>query len=134
MSSAREVHSLRIHCKKLRYTLELFGPRSLYGIEKQCRKQLKQMQKRLGRINDHTVTASRLKLWKQLARGKSLHDALRRLEAAETKRAARATNRFLKWWRQVARDRFGKTLTAQFSALYEGVDEACPLPQTAADD
>ncbi|ANT59607.1 metal-binding protein [Salipiger sp. CCB-MM3] len=63
-----EVHELRIHCKKLRYLMEFFGPLFPAGPFKKLIKPLKRLQDNLGLFNDYSVQQG------------SLIDFLRRLE------------------------------------------------------
>ncbi|MFN4153821.1 MAG: CHAD domain-containing protein [Paracoccaceae bacterium] len=50
-----EVHRLRIHCKKLRYLMEFFGPLFPKPEFKSLLKPLKQLQDNLGLFNDYAV-------------------------------------------------------------------------------
>lgn len=50
-----EVHALRIHCKKLRYLMEFFGPVFPQAAFKKLLKSLKGLQNNLGRFNDYSV-------------------------------------------------------------------------------
>ena len=56
-----EVHQLRIHCKKLRYLMEFFGPVFPKSAFKSLLKPLKQLQDNLGRFNDHSVQQQSLR-------------------------------------------------------------------------
>lgn len=49
------VHALRIHCKKLRYLMEFFGPLFDDKASKKLIKPLKKLQDNLGRFNDLSV-------------------------------------------------------------------------------
>ncbi|WP_071673427.1 CHAD domain-containing protein [Nioella nitratireducens] len=50
-----EVHQLRIHCKKLRYLMEFFGPVFPKSAFKSLIKPLKRLQDNLGLFNDYSV-------------------------------------------------------------------------------
>lgn len=50
-----EMHKLRIHCKKLRYLMEFFGPLFPSPEVKALLMPLKQLQDHLGRFNDYSV-------------------------------------------------------------------------------
>ncbi|WP_375689762.1 CHAD domain-containing protein [Pseudooceanicola sp. LIPI14-2-Ac024] len=56
-----QVHRLRIQCKKLRYLLEFFAPLFDPAALKKPVKQLKRLQDRLGRFNDHSVQQQALR-------------------------------------------------------------------------
>ncbi len=51
----KEVHELRIHCKKLRYLMEFFAPLFPSGEIKGLIKPLKRLQDNLGLFNDYSV-------------------------------------------------------------------------------
>ncbi|WP_416173464.1 CHAD domain-containing protein [Cypionkella sp.] len=55
-----EVHALRIHCKKLRYLMEFFGPVFPKSEFKSLIKPLKQLQDALGLFNDCSVQQASL--------------------------------------------------------------------------
>ena len=50
-----QVHRLRIQCKKLRHSIDLFAPLFDRGQIKDLIKSLKQLQDNLGRFNDYSV-------------------------------------------------------------------------------
>lgn len=54
-SADEEVHQLRIHCKKLRYLMEFFGPVFPESDFKKLIKPLKRLQDNLGLFNDSSV-------------------------------------------------------------------------------
>lgn len=55
-----EVHQLRIHCKKLRYLMEFFGPVFPKSAFKSLIKPLKRLQDNLGLFNDYSVQQNSL--------------------------------------------------------------------------
>lgn len=56
-----EVHRLRIHCKKLRYLMEFFGPVFPKSSFKSLIKPLKRLQDNLGLFNDYSVQQDSLR-------------------------------------------------------------------------
>lgn len=56
-----EVHELRIHCKKLRYLMEFFGPVFAKSAFKSLIKPLKRLQDNLGLFNDYSVQQDSLR-------------------------------------------------------------------------
>jgi CHAD domain-containing protein len=56
-----EVHELRIHCKKLRYLMEFFGPVFPKPAFKSLIKPLKRLQDNLGLFNDYSVQQESLR-------------------------------------------------------------------------
>ena len=55
-----EIHALRIHCKKLRYLMEFFGPVFPKAAFKSLIKPLKRLQDNLGLFNDYSVQQENL--------------------------------------------------------------------------
>lgn len=55
-----EMHALRIHCKKLRYLMEFFGPLFPMPDFKSLIKPLKHLQENLGLVNDYSVQQASL--------------------------------------------------------------------------
>ncbi len=55
------VHRLRIHCKKLRYSMEFFAPLFAESDIKKLIKSLKRLQDNLGKFNDYSVQQTFLK-------------------------------------------------------------------------
>jgi len=62
--SPRELHALRLHCKRLRYAAEMFAPLFPGGGAKRFLHRLAQVQDRLGHLNDAAVAEA---LMQQLA-------------------------------------------------------------------
>lgn len=56
-----EVHQLRIHCKKLRYLMEFFGPVFPKSAFRSLLKPLKRLQDNLGLFNDYSVQQESLR-------------------------------------------------------------------------
>jgi CHAD domain-containing protein len=61
----REIHRLRVHPKKLRYSLELFTAAAPTAEVTACVRGLRRLQARLGEFTDHAAAAERLRLWSQ---------------------------------------------------------------------
>jgi len=55
-----EIHALRIHCKKLRYLMEFFGPMFPQEAFDRLLKSLRGLQNNLGRFNDYSVQQANL--------------------------------------------------------------------------
>jgi len=112
----REIHRLRVHTKKLRYSLELFTAAAPTAEVTACIRELRRLQTRLGEFTDHAAAAERLRLWSQgeaddRAR-RTLVDASRQ-ESALAKRARRGC---IRWWTASRRD----TLARQLKRILRG--------------
>lgn len=57
----KEIHAVRIECKKLRYLLEFFGSMFNHKAHKTILKTLKKLQDHLGHFNDYSVQQTLLK-------------------------------------------------------------------------
>lgn len=105
-----EIHRLRVHTKKLRYSLELFTAAAPAAEVTACVRALRRLQARLGEVTDHAAAAERLRLW---SRGevddrvrRTLVDASRR-ELASAKRARRDC---IRWWTASRREALARQL------------------------
>ncbi len=102
---AADLHRLRVHSKRLRYTLEIAAsalgsgfPKSAYGF-------LCQTQQKLGEINDHSVAIRHLEQWKGDSRFRYLVDTLETARQVETQCLDRKVKQFARWW---TRDRIAE--------------------------
>jgi len=112
----RGIHRLRVHTKKLRYSLELFTAAAPTAEVTACVRALRRLQARLGEVTDHAAAAERLRLW---SRGqvddrarRTLLDASRR-ESASAKRVRRDC---IRWWTASRRE----TLAQQLKRILRG--------------
>lgn len=93
-----DLHRLRIDCKRLRYTLEIFAPVLPPAHRDKCQKTLESLQEGLGRYTDHVSVAERLQRWSTrpvVAEDRRLLEAMR---CAEDAAAERARHGFARWW------------------------------------
>jgi CHAD domain-containing protein len=99
--TAADLHQLRICGKRLRYTLEtLLDLQAIPQRDAAGRllEELKQIQDRLGKINDHAVSQRRLIGWTIEASRRSLRRAFQQMAELESARADEQTRDFFRWW------------------------------------
>jgi CHAD domain-containing protein len=111
--TAAELHQLRIGAKRLRYTLETLL--DLQAIPQRDRAgrlldELKQIQDRLGSINDHAVSQRRLNSWAEDAARDSLRNAFQQMAGHEAMQADERTAEFHGWWSTDRQQAFRKQL------------------------
>lgn len=99
--TAADLHQLRICGKRLRYTLETLL--DLEAIPQRVTAarlldELKQIQDRLGKINDHAVSQLRLLGWSEETPRDSLRKAFVGMAEQEASQAAERTTAFFCWW------------------------------------
>jgi CHAD domain-containing protein len=111
--TAADLHQLRICGKRLRYTLEtLLDLRATPRREQAASllDELKQVQDRLGRLNDSVVSRQRLLGWAEETRRDSLRRAFRKMTERESKNAEERTAEFFRWWSEERQQAFRRKL------------------------
>jgi CHAD domain-containing protein len=113
--TAAELHQLRIAAKRLRYTLEtLLDLHAIPRREEVGRllDEQKQIQDRLGKINDHAVSQRRLIDWAEEAPRETLRKSFVQMADEESTQAAERTADFLRWWSEDRQQSFRCRLDA----------------------
>ena len=124
LSSAAGLHRLRIQAKKLRYAMELLFQGFPAEFEQRAYPAVKEIQKRLGEINDHAVAAERFRNWMHQAASPAEVEYFRLLAEAEVAAFEKSRLKFLTWWSEPRRTR----LNRQFQKLLRtAAEEGCRL-------
>lgn len=97
--SAAELHEFRIAAKHFRYALELLSGGLPDTLRKQLYPEVKQLQNRLGEIQDHAAAADRLATWRKAADSRRERKLLKKLEQQERNLYEGKTAAFTHWWR-----------------------------------
>ncbi len=105
LSSAEGLHRLRIQAKKFRYAMELLFQAFPAEFEESAYPAVKEIQTRLGEINDAAVAAERFQNWVQEAASPAEADYFRMLAEREAATFAQRRERFLTWWSDSRRER-----------------------------
>lgn len=100
LKTADELHQLRIAGKQLRYSLELLGPLLTTTVRNTLLPPLKQLQQRLGEINDHHFIGI---FWDEFAQTSAadtpqIAELIRHSQFLAQKAAERKTELFRHWW------------------------------------
>lgn len=98
LSDVEGLHSLRIAGKKLRYTLELLASALGAPLRERVYPMVKDLQDRLGQLNDQAIAHSRLTHWLAQLDAPQACDYLQRQLAAGPERGAQLRDEFLAWW------------------------------------
>lgn len=96
---ATELHEFRIAAKHFRYALELMSGGLPGTLRKQLYPQVKQLQTRLGEVQDHAVAAEKLAAWREGADSKRERKLLKQLEQEERNLYEGKSAAFTHWWR-----------------------------------
>jgi CHAD domain-containing protein len=110
---AADLHQLRICDKRLRYTLEtLLDLQAVPDSDGAGRllDELKQIQDRLGKINDHAVSQRRLLAWAEETSRESLRNAFQQMAGYESAKADERTAEFFRWWSAERQQSFRRQL------------------------
>ncbi|WP_442481478.1 CHAD domain-containing protein [Aeoliella sp. SH292] len=95
---AVQLHDFRIATKRFRYAIELLDG----GLPGSARKQLyplvKNMQAKLGDLQDHAVAAEKLAGWRESSTARKEQKMLKELEQEEHAQFAEKSELFLEWW------------------------------------
>ncbi len=97
-STSNELHALRIACKKLRYRMELTATAMDDAFRNELYPLLRDIQQRLGQINDHVCAARQLEEISSASDGEGLAEALRPLVEHERQAADWRSRQFIDWW------------------------------------
>jgi CHAD domain-containing protein len=110
LTSADEIHRLRVAGKKLRYAVEIFAVAFPDATQKACLDALETLQGKLGTFTDHAAAADRYRRWAR-EDGASVHrTTLVALRRHEDRRAEAARRAFAKWWRPARRRALRRSL------------------------
>ncbi len=93
-----QLHRLRIAGKQLRYTVELLSAAFPDPLRTQIYPRIRDLQDRLGIINDHATAHHRLQRWSQDTAADSVQTYLQQRVAIEAGLAAECHQQFLVWW------------------------------------
>lgn len=105
------LHALRIEGKQLRYTLELLSGVLGSKFRQELYVSVRDLQDKLGEINDHAAAAQRFHDWSSSA-APEVSSQFLQLAAAESARSQELQQSFLNWWTNKRRRQFAKKLQA----------------------
>jgi CHAD domain-containing protein len=98
LSDVEHLHQLRIAGKQLRYTIELLAAGVPDAIRGTVYPMIKDLQDRLGAINDHATAHQRLDRWLGEAPSEMEREFLENHRDAERMGTATLREEFLQWW------------------------------------
>ena len=106
----KDLHQLRLRGKQLRYSLELFQTQLDRNRVSRALKALRDIQERLGDMNDHSSAHQLLSEVAALPPDETVRKIARRMARQEKRFLKRDRRRFLKWWHAGAARRIGKRI------------------------
>ena len=127
LTDTTALHGMRIAEKQVRYSLEVLGE-VLGGPVERVAPILRELQERLGEINDHDAARTLLLRWRDRSKGSGLREVFAYLAAFEKWSGVCAHDQFLEWWTPGRRFDLHERLNA---VLEESGD---PDPLAAASD
>jgi CHAD domain-containing protein len=98
LSDVHNLHQLRIAGKHLRYTIELLAAGLPESIRQDVYPMIKDLQDRLGAINDHATAQQRLERWIQESPTEAEYQFLQTHREAERRCTETLRGEFLQWW------------------------------------
>jgi CHAD domain-containing protein len=98
LSDVHHLHQLRIAGKHLRYTIELLAAGLPESIRQHVYPMIKDLQDRLGAINDHATAQQRLERWIQESPTEVELQFLQTHREAERRCSETLRGEFLQWW------------------------------------
>ena len=116
LSDIRELHRMRIAEKRVRYSLEILEGAAGSTAHRSA-PILKELQERLGQINDHQTARALLSRWRDKSKSEDLREVFSYLAAFEKQCCDDAHDRFLEWWTSDRKS----TLHAQIDSILAGV-------------
>lgn len=93
-----QLHRLRIAGKQLRYTVELLSDAFPKELRDQAYPLIRDLQDRLGIINDHATAHDRLQHWIEQTAADTVRAYLEQRLQTEARLAAKRHQQFLDWW------------------------------------
>jgi CHAD domain-containing protein len=98
LSDVHNLHQLRIAGKQLRYTIELLAAGLPESVRQHIYPMIKDLQDRLGAINDHATARQRLERWMQESPTEVEYQFLQTHREAERRCTETLRGEFLHWW------------------------------------
>jgi len=98
LSDVSALHQFRICGKKLRYSIELLAGAFTDEIREVAHPLLRNLQDRLGEVNDHATARVRLKNWIEQSNGDEEAAYLREMLDDQQRQLDDKRNDFLSWW------------------------------------
>ncbi len=122
LSVTDQLHRLRIAGKQLRYSMELLAAGLPETLRSHVYPMVRDLQDRLGTINDHATAQQRLQRWIQESPSKAERKFLESQCEIELDRTAAFCREFLEWWN----DHREAELRQAFEQLLNAGQLACP--------
>jgi hypothetical protein len=114
LSGNEALHALRIEGKQLRYTMEVLAGAFGRNFRQRLYSDLRELQDKLGQINDHAVAQQRFQQWSKRADA-GVAEQFDELAANELAQAEALTKDFHRWWTSKRR----RHLTNEFRRAVE---------------
>ena len=127
LSDLRALHRMRIAEKRVRYSLELLDG-STGSTAHRAAPVLKELQERLGEINDHDTARALLLRWRDKSKSQGLREVFCYLAAFEKRSCSNAHDQFLEWWTPNRKS----DLHEQINAILDAI--GCREPPASAGD
>ena len=118
---------MRIAEKRVRYSLELLEG-STGSTAHRAAPVLKELQERLGEINDHDTARALLLRWRDKSKSQGLREVFCYLAAFEKRSCSNAHDQFLEWWTPNRKS----DLHEQINAILDAI--GCREPPASAGD
>jgi CHAD domain-containing protein len=112
------LHHLRIRGKKLRYAIELLAAPFPPALRMAVYADVERLQELLGTVNDHAVSAERLRAWSREAHSSRTERLLREVEAQERERLVESYADFEEWWTPPRRAALRSSLHEMIAAAH----------------
>jgi CHAD domain-containing protein len=113
LTLTENLHALRIEGKKLRYSMELLAGAFPNSLVDDLYPQVRELQDRLGQLNDYAAAAGNFARWAELAEDADAQQQFAKLNAQEQASLAQDKAAFSQWWTPERNDE----LEAQFYEL-----------------
>ena len=127
LSDIRALHRMRIAEKRVRYSLEILEG-SIGSNTHRAAPVLKELQERLGEINDHDTARALLLRWRDRSKSEGLREVFSYLAAFEKRSCDDAHDQFLEWWTPNRKS----DLHEQINAILDAIGDREP-PASAGD-
>lgn len=113
LTITENLHALRIQGKQLRYAMELLAGAFGRWMRDDVYPKVRELQDKLGQINDHAVARCRFLHWAELSESPPTADQFNSLAAEEQQQVDQSKSEFLSWWNNQRREE----LEQKFRAL-----------------
>jgi CHAD domain-containing protein len=128
LEQPEQLHEFRVDVKALRYRLELLKPAFAEDQYEQTYRLIKNVARRLGKINDHAMAEAMFLEWRQAFPEPATTRLLKRARRQERKALCKSLDDFSDWWSSRRKRQLRKQLNKLVETTVELPMRVAPSP------